>query len=270
MITSGGIVIMNGSGRTVVGAQSFERLGTAAFAARLAEAAGLALAEKPDYFFLYPSGYDVLLGATFPLPARYGEIRANAVFGDGTKLYNALANLSQALGVTLVADQIVGEVSVGETVLRDVPLTAALEALLRSARATPDAVIVEAAGDHVFVRAANNPSPPENLLNAAELAPADRAALDRVVSLVLPEAARRPDAAVFVGEAMGLSSVLESMSRQLGIAIAAAPGLENLPVNYMVLNEMPLGTALDLFVRQWPLAKFGYEFRAGAVTIRPR
>ena len=269
MIHDGGIVIMNGAGRAVGPPMDLAGVGTAAFAQRLADAGGLLLGNTPHYAFLYPQGYEVLLEARFPVEGSFAKVDASANFGDGTRMYNALAILSQSLGVSLVADNIVAEIPCGETVIRDAPLDAVIEALLRSARATPDTVIVESAEAYVFLRATTNTSAADNLLNAA-LSPEQAAFLEKRVALALPAAAKRPGAAVFVDEAMLLGDVLDSLGQQLGAQVRAEESMLSLPVNYTFLSDVPVRTALNLIVRQWPLAKFGFQLDDTGILLRAR
>lgn len=268
-ITRGGIAIMNGAGPEVVPAQEFRKLDTTAFAQQLARAGKLEIATAPTYHFLYSTGYEALASAQYPLHPKFHSITTSVDFGEGTRLYNVLAILSALLHTTLIADNIVAENPCGEIALRGIPLDMALEAILRSARITPDAVRVESTDDYVFLRAASNTAAPDLLLNEAELGPAERAALDARVSVVLPDTARRPGAAVFVDSAVQLGDILASLGKQLGIPVVA-PGLERLPVNYTVINDLPIRSALDLLLRQWPTPDFGYAYSGGTITLRQR
>lgn len=270
MISQGGVVVMNGAGAAVIPAQEFKGIGAAAFAQRLAGAAALETAAFPAYTFLYPKGYEILASATFPMDARYGEIPASAAFGDGTRMYNVLANLSLSLGLSLVADNIVADVPTGEIAVGDAPLSTLIEALLRSARATPDAVRIESTPDYVFLHAVKNTAPADNLLNEDELSKADRDRLAAKVSFVLPEGARNGAAMVFVTQALRLSEALGPLSRQLGVSVQAAQALRDLPVNFTVLNQVSLRDALNLIVRQWPVARFGFTFKDGVAMFQPR
>lgn len=268
-ITRGGVVLMNGAGQTVVPAQDFRGLDTAAFARQLAQAGNLAVGHGSAYDFLYPAGYEALAAAQYPVHAHFRGIRASVDFGDGTKLYNALAIVSALLKTSLVADNIIAENPTGEVVLRGAPLDAVVEALLRSARIPSEAVSVESTEEYIFLRAASNLAPPDQLLNEAALAPAERTALDARVSLVLPDTAQRPGAAVFVNSAVQLGDVLPSLGRQLGIPVQA-PGLERLPVNYTVLHNVTIRTALNLLIRQWPTPDFGYTYQDGVIILHGR
>lgn len=270
MISSGGVVLMNGAGQDVVPGQDFKNLSTGEFARKLAEAGGLKHTDAKGYVFLYPDGYERLANDNYPLAERYAGIVASAMFGQGTTLYNALAILSQSLGLTLVADNIVAQIPIGEMVIRDAPLPVIVEALLRSARATTDAVRVESNDDFIFLHAATNATPVDNLLNASALSPADNAALDARVSFVLPESAKRSNAAVFVKSAIPLSDVCGSLTKQINVSVAAEPALADLPVNYTVANNLRLRDAVNLLIRQWPVAKFGFEYQAGRVLLRAR
>lgn len=269
-INSGGVVLMNGCGDIVVPAQQFRNLSAPEFAARLAQAGQLELVAEPAYSFVYPKGYEQLASVVFPLSGPIAEMEASAVFGEGTRLYNAFAILAQNLGTSIVADNVVAEIPTGEIAVRGVPLGALIDALLRAARATADTIVVESHPDYVFVRAKVNHSPEDNLLNEASLAPPDREALNATRSLVLPAAARRDGAAVFVDAAIPLGDLLDSIGEQLGFKVTADPALLDLPVNYTVLNGVSARTALNLIVRQWPVARFGYTVEAGTVRFQPR
>lgn len=270
MINQGGVVLVNGTATRVAPAQNFRGASLAEFADGLARAGQLIRVDTGQYQFLYPQGYEVLAQAAFPVTGPLAQVEASAVFGEGTKIYNALGILSQSLGVSLVGDNIVAEIPSGEISLRDAPLSAVIEALLRSARATTETVTVESDASYLFLRATSNAAPADNLLNAAALSPEQLAKLDAEVSLVLPEVARRPGSAVFIREALPLGDLLGSLSKQLGLTVTAAPELRDLPVNYTVLNKVSVRNALNLIVRQWPVPKFGFTFDGATLTLQGR
>lgn len=270
MIGTGGIVIMNGAGRDIVSGQKFKGLSATAFAEKLASAGGLKIAATPHYTFLYPEGYEVLPETRFAFSGALAPMEATAIFGDGTRMYNALAILSQSLGVSIVADNIVADILCGEVVIRDAPLSTVIEALLRSARATADAVVVEATDEYIFLRATGNNSPTDALLVSGALTAQQSALLANRVDIFLPAAAKRPGTAVFVQEAMTLGKALGTLERQLGVPVRAEDALLSLPVNYTVLNGVTVHAALNLIVRQWPMDRFGFTIGDDGITLRAR
>jgi len=65
-------------------------------------------------------------------------------------------------------------------------------------------------------------------------------------------------------------AVLDSLSQQLGILVVAEKGLEDLPVNPVVLNNVRVQTAMDLLIRQWLIPDFGYQVAGDRIVIRRR
>jgi len=234
---------------------------TESVAHHLAKQADCAVQELPGYCFLYPSAepYDAL--AEFSLEGRldsaYDGAEAAISFGSGTRLFSALAMLGEATGHTLVADNSLAELQVGELVLDRLPLEQALEALLKSARiARPN---VDSTDEYIFIAGQVNRNPRSLLLNADTLTAEQRALLDKRVDVYLPQRPEEGTRLMLGVAAAPLGKTLGSLSRQLGVGIEVQRGLEKLPVNPSVFRNVRVGTALDLIVRQWLEPVFGYE-----------
>jgi hypothetical protein len=212
----------------------------------------------PAYLFIYPAGYEQLealslVGQVDPaLDAR----RATFALGAGTDLYNGLALLSTSLNTTIAADNLLAEVWCGELFLEDASISTIVEAMLKSARVTPGAVSIQSTGDYLFLRSAENGNRADACLGRGALTPEQQALLQRRVSFRLPYPAAGP---AFESGPRPLSDVLPHLSSQLGIPVSAEPALASLLVNAAVINQVPLETALNLIVWQWPLAQFGYR-----------
>lgn len=223
----------------------------------------------PDYVFIYPTGYEQLASVSLEgtLDRRYSDVRASFAVGAGTDLYNALALLSYSLGVTLVADNIVADAWCGELFLTDAPLPAILEALLKSARIPASTFRIESTGDYVFIRSLQNANTDSACLNADELSDIARRELAKRVRVRLP---REVVGAVFESGATPLSSVLPALSAQTGLRFSADPAVAEVLVNPAWLIDIPLQTALDLIVWQWPVSGIGYVASDGAIHFRAR
>ena len=263
-----GIVLMAGMDGVSMPARSFELATADAVVTWIAETAGLQRSDGDGYTFLYPDTYGVLNTVSVDgLPAAFGDLRAAVAFGTDTPLFDALAFLSETLGVAIVADQAVAESPLGEVALDTSPLPVILEALLKSARVPPDAFEVDSAADFVLIRSVANPARRTLLLNERALSSADRAMLSRRVSVRLPAPSNDPDVMIGRFGAQPLGELLGELSRQLGVPVRAADGVETLPVNPMVLPDVTTRTALELIIAQWPVDAFGYRVDAGGVLI---
>lgn len=268
----GGMVLMAGLEEHAIGAIKIHKSPYDALARAIADEAGLLIDASPDYFFLYPAGYESLtpLEIGGALNAVYAEVQVSASFGAGTKLYNVFAVLAHMQNLTIVADNVVAETVCGEMVLAQAPLKNALEAILKSARLRPDAIVVESTEEFIFIRSAANQQPDSTLLNAEMLTDTQRNALDKRVTAYLPEAPAAEDQLYVYRAAKSLRGTTDTLARQIGVTVHADKEIEALPVNPVVLRNVRLGTALDLLIRQWPLPEFGYEFREDGICIRRR
>lgn len=267
----GGLVLMSGLEEVRLESMRMNRTAYAGLVQRLCEKTGLLSEAEPAYFFLYPPGYEALLAqdTAAQLPARYGALTADVSFGAGTALFNVFAVLSQLLDVTIVADNVIAEVRCGEFFLRQAPLSAILDAALKSARLVPEAIVIEATDECIFVRGAENAAAVAGPINEAALSDEERALLDRRVSACLPKTPEQPGQSIVLRGAVELKKALDTMSAQFGVTVTAdaSDRVQLLPVNLTVLNDVTLRTAMALLIRQWPLARFGYEVRSGSLHI---
>jgi len=268
----GGLALVNGLEGIPVGPLKLRDFAYEALVQHLAAEWGLAFLATPHYFLLYPPEYKALesLSVATALPSRYHDIRTTCSFGSGTALYNVLGVLGTNLGLALVADNVVAEVKCGELFLTEAPLPAVLDAILQSARMSPQALVVECSDEYIFFRSRSNQSAPDNLLNPDALSPEQGRLLEKQVSICLPERPESGTQIVVCRAAMTLKAALPALAAQLGCDVRAAAGLEELPVNFTVMNRVRLQSALELLIRQWPIAEFGYEVTADGIVIRRR
>ena len=264
-----GVVLMAGADAVSMPAKTFESATADTVATWIAETAGLQRTDGDGYTFLYPDTYGVLNNVSLDndLPESFDNLRAAVSFGTDTPLFDALAFLSDTLNVAIVADQAVAESPLGEVALDVAPLPVILEALLKSARVSPDAFQVDAENDYVLIRSIGNPAQRKLLLNESELSSAARQVLSRRVSVQLPAPSNDPSMMVGRFGAQPLGELLPELSRQLNVPVRAADGVEKLPVNPMVLPDVTMRTALDLIVAQWPVDAFAYRVDANGVLI---
>jgi len=268
----GGLVLMNGLEERPVGPVKLHRNDYEFLVRRLTQETGLVAHATAYYYFLHPPEYEVLrsINVEGVLAPRYAEPRTSISFGNGTRLYNVFGVLSRNLGITVVADNVVAETPCGEFFLTDAPLPAVLNAILQSARLSPQAFAIESTDEYIFIRSMANRNPSGALLNAEALTPDQQQLLARRVYVELP---RQPDTAeqVLVYQAaLTLEATLPALSAQLGCPVRVAPGLEDLPVNFAVMTHVRVATVMDLIVRQWPIAEFGYEVVGTEIRIRRR
>jgi hypothetical protein len=264
----GRFALMNGLEDRPLGPVSFVNADLDAIAEELAQQGGVAMQTLPAYTFYFAPGYEPLaqLQVAGQLPVRY-QMPVTVRFGAGVPLYAALAWLGEAYGVTLVADNAVAQAACGELALRDVPLAAALEAMLKSARVA--GVRVEASADYVFLMAPANPNPPSALLNPT-LPAAKEELLARRVTLHLPAPPTEPGRLEAAAGARQLGDVIDTIALQLNTPIVATAEAQRLPVNPAVMVEVSMRTALDLLVRQWLSAGYGYDITRDRIVIRSR
>jgi hypothetical protein len=224
----------------------------------------------PHYVFVYPTGYEALeaVSVSGKVDPAFNIGVQGMAFGSGLHLYTVFSWLSLALDVTVVADNSIAEAQCGELVLGNVPLTDAIDAILKSARVVKFSV--DSTGEFIFISTPGNKSAASNLLNEDALSDAHKAFLEKKVNVFLPQA---PAEGQSVEMALGpkpLGEVLASLSEQFGMKIVAEEGLEKLPVNPAVLRGVRGKTALDLLVRQWLKPDYGYQMVQDRIVIRKR
>lgn len=236
---------------------------------RLAEPYDCKIQVTPYYVFFYPQGYESLAALTLTgtVGPRFDATRASFAIGAGTDLFNALALLGNSLKMTIVADNIVADAWCGEVFLEDAPVSAIVEALLKSARIAPDMIQVESSDDYLFIRSAANQSRPPSCLNREQLTAEQLAVLQSPLTLRLPDTGA---AFTFQAEPTTLARVLPDLSRALGIPVTADDAMGHLPINITVFQAIPTETALDLLVRQWLLPRYGYRIQNGGLHFCER
>lgn len=223
----------------------------------------------PHYVFIYPIGYEELttLALANQVDGRFNATRASFAVGAGTDLFNAFALLSHSVKVPVIADQVVADAWCGEVFLQDGPLSAIIEALLKSARVAPSLVTIESTDRYLLVRSASNPRRGPTCLNPAPRSPEETAILEKSVSIHVPY---RGGEFSFQAEPATLGELLGTLSAQIGLPVTADAEVARLPVNITILEDLPLETALDLLVQQWPVPRYGYQLRDGGVHFTTR
>ncbi len=266
----GPIAIAYGTEELSIADLSFVRADARNVAYKLAEKTGLAVQACPHYYFLFPAHSEALTQITLAgqLGPTYQQPVEQLSFGTGFPLYAVFDWISQALGVTVVGDSAVGEVRCGEMALRDIPLDEGLEAILKSARAA--GIRLDVTDEYVFFLAKDNPCPASALLNGDALDNRMQEILEKRVNVCMPRPPKAPGRIELVGEAEPLSEVLPSLSQQLGIPVVAEKGLGDIPINPAALNNVRVRTAMDLLIRQWLTADYGYQITHDRIVIQRR
>lgn len=266
----GNLVLMAGAEARPVVPGSFKRAELSEVATSLAASAGLAVQETPEYYFLFPPGYEPLVDVSMSnkLPSGFDVQNTDVTFGFGLRLYTVFAWMGYALDRTIVADNSVADARCGELALSQVPLDAAIEAVLKSARVNSFAV--DSSEEYVFLYNPNNANPADALLNTNTLDADQQAILNRTVSLILPLAPTAGHPLEMQQHHSNLGEVLSSISAQLGVTVVAEEGLGDLPVNPAVMMNVKLRTAMNLLVRQWLIPNYGYQVTHDRIVIRTR
>ncbi|MBW7864944.1 MAG: hypothetical protein GX580_17565 [Candidatus Hydrogenedens sp.] len=268
----GGIVLMQGLEERSMPGFEVDGAAYAALVQKLAEPLESRAEPLPHAWFIAPPDYAGLLDTRLEgrLPERFAAMTGTVAFGAKTPLSNVLAVLSQNMGVTLVADNFITGARCGELFMGPAPLPEILAAVLMSARVPPDAYAVEGTDEYVFIRSTRNTAPPSLLVNGENLTPEQRALLDRVVDVVLPEPGANPVETAFGARPAPLKSVLTPLTQQFRVVVSAKKVLADVPVTPCVMRGVRLGTAMDLMLRQWPTDRVVWEVVDDQVLIRPR
>ncbi len=254
----GGLVLVAGLEEWPSPSISVERATYHNGISRLVAPSNLKVFDGEAYQFIYPPGYETLLDVTLgdTVAPRFQSLRATYAVGAGTDLFNALALLSETLGFTVLADNEIADAWCGELFLCDAPAPSILEALLRSARIVPGSIVVENSDSYIFIRSARNKAPLDTCVNRDTLSAEAAAMLTKQVNLQLP---RNKPNLQFQNRAAPIKSVIDDMSRQLGVSVVVSPEMAAFPINPAVFSDMNLSDVLNLIVRQWPEADFGYR-----------
>ncbi|MCX5759243.1 MAG: hypothetical protein NTU83_12190 [Candidatus Hydrogenedentes bacterium] len=266
----GSLVVMKGVENRPVPPMNYQKTAFKKVATEIAGATQCNVATYPSYTFLYPPGYENLLGLSLAnrLDPAMASRTVAMTFGSDTPLHKAFTLLSASLNATVLADNVLAEARTGAVTLAEIPVGDALEAILKSARVVPDAFQVESTPEYVFFYAGPPVPAHTTLINADALKPEDSAYLDTVVDLYLPSKPDDTKNYEIPSRALPLGSVLDALSQQLGRVVVAAPGMEEFPVNPCALIKVRVRTAMDLLIRQWPVPDFGYTMEGGRIVIR--
>jgi len=264
----GSLVIMNGLEGRPIGRVAHNQVAFDRVAEGWADRADCAIQKTPNYYFIYPSGYESLteLSIAGDMDPRYDAIREPMTFGAGMNIFVLFKWIGEALDLTIVADNIVGEAGCGEFSMGSVPLGASLEALLKSARIA-DAQ-VDSTEDYIFVAQPRAWMRRPTLINEASLSERQREFLGQRVTVRLPESRRSWPTVELEFAAVPLADALSTLSDQLGIRVVAEPEIADLPVNPVYMHDVTVRTAMDLLIWQWPLPQFGYQFISDRIVIR--
>ena len=71
-----------------------------------------------------------------------------------------------------------------------------------------------------------------------------------------------------VGYIKGAGDEVPQAIEQLGVKVTAQRRLAEIPINPVVFKNVRLETAMNLLLRQWPLAGFVWELQADRILIR--
>lgn len=260
---AGGIVMLNGLGFETLQPISWKGRHFDDAVADIAQQVKCQVDSTGGYAFLFPQGYEVLNqwqldGA---LPAEASGISTSAAFGNGTKVSSALAFLSNATGITLLADNAVADSRAGELWLPTLDLATVLEALLKSARIPPDSVTFQTGPGIVLFRSKGNRAA------AARLGGEDAGALQQRVTVYLPEAPQEGGHFPMEFGATPLGQLLPQLSRQMGVPLQAGAGIAELPVEQCAFINQPRAMVLEYLINQWPAPGIGFRWEGGGVVI---
>ena len=221
----------------------------------IAQASECLVTDTGSYHLIYPPGYEILLETLVgdSVPPKFQELRGSFAIGAGTRMYNALA---QTIGVTIVADNGIADVFCGELFVCDAPVPAIVEALLQSARIPPDAVAVESTDSYIFIRTTSNQSHRDTGVDQDKQSAGVTSLLAKRVQVQLPFKEVGPH---FQDKHVPLSSILKSLSDQVGVPVTADLALADFPVYQMKFIDVPVADVFNLIIRSWPIPQFGYR-----------
>ena len=266
----GGVVLMNGLEERAVQKADFKKQPYEQAIAYFASALGCIYTHTPYYYLILPPEYQQLetVSLASKLHERYAGLKASAVFGAKTEVYIILAVLSESLDITLVADNFIAESRCGEMHVPEAPLSVILEAVVQSARIPSDTLEIESTPEYIFLRAARNENKASPRVDSGATLPEQSALLDRQVSLSLPAVPEEKEGLIFAFRPIPLREALNPLTEQLGVKVTAQRRLAEIPINPVVFKNVRLETAMNLLLRQWPLAGFVWELQADRILIR--
>ena len=271
LLEGGGLVMLHGLADKPLPPYRIDGQPYAAVVDFLAQATESEAVFKESHYFVAPEA--VMERLAYRLPALshgYDETLVQVQLNSGQRLFNALSALSMATGRTIVADNAVAEVACGYVLLPEMPLPKALEAILKSARVTADSISIVSEQDYIFIRHPETVSVWSRRGNIADTS-VTRKLLGRQVDLRIPEVVAADGVRYVDDKGAPLSKVLPELQEQLGVRIDVDPAMMALPVNPVVMQGVPLGSAMDLLVGQWLAPEIYWTLDdAGRVVIRTR
>ncbi len=271
--SGGGIVAMAGLEERSIEAVSVQHEPYDSLVKQLANGAECLSAPLANAYFIYPEQYQALLEISLEgrLNEHFTAMNASVAFGAKTRLSNVFSVLSESLGTTIVPDNLIADAVCGEIFMDKAPLQAVLEAVLMSARIPAQEIAVDCTGEYLFIASLRNTAPKTVLLSDENsLSPEQKAELERVVDVVMPETGENPIQAAFSAKPTRLKDVLTPLTRQMNIEVAAKKVLADVPINPCTMHKVRVRTAMDLLIRQWPVPNFGYEMNGNQLLIRAR
>jgi len=224
---------------------------------QIANVTNMSIQNSNNYFFLYPAEQTIYENMTAlsmeGLPNKYDTIIVSAAFGTGTQLFNVFNSLNFTYGCNIVADNSIAELPSGEIVISNLPLSVALEMILKSARIVPQNLKYCATDNFIFYYSILN-NRKNDLENCKAFENETKNPLlekEVLISLPKPVTLNNRISLPFYYGAEPLSKVVSVIANQTGLSIEIMPGTEMLPVNPCYLNKLKLKTALDLITFQW-------------------
>ncbi len=263
------LVLMNGLENIQVNITELEGLSSEQKLSTILSKYTLTQFKTKYYTFILDPKYQALntLNLDNLIPKPYTKAKVNMALGADTPLFSALALLSHSTGLTLVADQAMGDALCGELSFSETPLPKALEALLQSARVQPSALSITGNKDYVLLHSSQHELRTQS--SRGTFSPSMQKELDEKCSIALLFYTPSENNIHSPLGASKLHTVLSELSIQLGIPIKAEGKVRYLPVNPMVLNNVTRRQALDILTHQWMLPIFVYEEHDGGIVIRP-
>lgn len=261
------VVLMKGLELGLAGPYDFDKATAGEVLGRIATDMGYEVDARPDYTYLFAPGYETLRRVSLEglINVSAEGTHVDLAVGSDTPLYSAFILLGHGLGYTLVADNAIAGALCGEIRLRDVSLTSALEALLQSARISTEVVKVESTSTYTILTSTANRWQRGMLLGAVK--DSEMEVLERVVRVALPLSQGDPRHIQGRMGAMTLGEVLPELSAQIGLQVRADADILNLPVNPMLLIDLPIGTVLRLFMWQWLVPEFEFTLTENEIRL---
>lgn len=263
------LVLMNGLENIPINITELEGLSSEKKLVTILQKYDLTQFKTKYYAFILAPQYEALntLNLTKLIPKSYAKTKVNMGIGADTPLFSALALLSHTTGLSLVADQAMGDALCGELNLQETPVPKALEALLQSARIQPSALNISSNDKYILLHSAQHELRKKS--SSGPFSPTLQKELNEECSISLLFYTPTKTQVNSPLGASKLHTVLPELSLQLGIPIKAEGKVRHLPVNPMVLNNVTRAEALDILTHQWMLPIFVYQEHDGGIVIRP-